>query len=360
MKIIRLAIFLVTLTVWKISTIPTSIQMVYFTNLAIFSFTANLDILKASGINYHLLLEDFESYKVSNSYGISAILSLLAVAATCLYVLTKSNAVAISLHLAVFIFWIQPFKLYQNERKAIQKTFYSSIIIEKVTFGQILFSDILTTYSKIIATSLIETWRLIFPADKQEHLEIQQQQFDFIIPFLVMIPFIIRLRQCLHETTQENTIKSRINYFNAIKYFTALPLIIANKFYDGEWSSDEIYYFYFWFIISAVNSLYSLYWDIVMDWNLMGKLSISEISPDDQVILRKTLHFTAKCYYFAVLFNSVARFSWILKLFASSKVLDMGLVFLEICRRWIWVFLRLEREWSERGFTYIQTKVVEE
>ena len=91
-----------------------------------------------------------------------------------------------------------------------------------------------------------------------------------------------------------------------------------------------------------------------MDWHLLGKYSILNIPLKEHVMLRTRLHFGFEpVYYAAAIFDTLARFLWILRLWTfqqeSKEFLDSFLVFVEIIRRWVWVFFRLEREFVSKA-----------
>jgi hypothetical protein len=128
-----------------------------------------------------------------------------------------------------------------------------------------------------------------------------------------------------------------------------------------------------------VNSVYSFWWDVVNDWGLsflrisssvsktrpstdtgssqrrlLPKSSTVDLDVDNGTQyagLRPQLLFSdPMIYYIAIFVNFILRFTWSLKL--SSHLhhavdLEVGVFLieaLEILRRWIWVFLRMEWE----------------
>jgi hypothetical protein len=87
-----------------------------------------------------------------------------------------------------------------------------------------------------------------------------------------------------------------------------------------------------------------------MDWHLCGNFAIVRKPVSENGILRPHLHFKYPViYYVAMIFNSVFRFAWVLRLWflgiEPTIALDVTLAIIEIFRRWVWVFFRLEREW---------------
>jgi hypothetical protein len=102
-----------------------------------------------------------------------------------------------------------------------------------------------------------------------------------------------------------------------------------------------------------LNSFYSFYWDVAKDWDLsLFSSKSTRNSPDHPWGLRRSLHFHSKeIYYTAIAVDCMLRCTWSFKL---SPHLDHfndleGGIFvmelLEIIRRWLWIFLRVETEW---------------
>lgn len=104
------------------------------------------------------------------------------------------------------------------------------------------------------------------------------------------------------------------------------------------------------------NSLYSFYWDVTKDWDLT-LLVPSQSRPSSRYStypygLRPRRHFHSPAlYYTAIGLDFLLRLTWSLKL---SPHLDHfndleGGIFtmeaLEVVRRWIWIFFRVETEW---------------
>lgn len=113
-----------------------------------------------------------------------------------------------------------------------------------------------------------------------------------------------------------------------------------------------------------VNSVYSFWWDVTNDWglNMLRLDSRSESFVDVQGTerekhthkhsgLRPQLLFgDPSIYYFSILLNFVLRFTWSLKLsphLHNVADIEAGIFMmeaLELLRRWVWVFFRVEWE----------------
>ena len=95
-------------------------------------------------------------------------------------------------------------------------------------------------------------------------------------------------------------------------------------------------------VSAAINSLGSFYWDVVSDWDL-GWVSSRYPLLRDQLIFRSPIP-----YYVTVMLDLTLRLSWSLRL--SSRLYiraAWGTFFLEsleIPRRMMWIFLRLEHK----------------
>jgi hypothetical protein len=104
-----------------------------------------------------------------------------------------------------------------------------------------------------------------------------------------------------------------------------------------------------------VNSFYSFYWDVTKDWDLSLFSTAKERNdPEHPWALRRNRYFHAKeMYYGAICMDLMLRCTWSFKL---SPHLDHfndleGGIFvmelLEVLRRWIWIFFRVETEWGK-------------
>lgn len=105
-----------------------------------------------------------------------------------------------------------------------------------------------------------------------------------------------------------------------------------------------------------LNSFYSFYWDVAKDWDLTLFAGTKERnSPEHEWGLRRDICFeSARLYYVAILADLILRCTWSLKLsphLVHFNDLEAGIFvieLLEVFRRWIWIFFRVETEWSEQ------------
>lgn len=191
-----------------------------------------------------------------------------------------------------------------------------------------------------------------------------------MVPLIISIPFLIRFRQCIIEyfRVRDDVRNTGListhgwggqHLANAGKYASAFPVIILSAL-QRSLSNDQLHLgmseaglFRAWMAAVMFNSLYSFYWDVAKDWDLTLFSSKRERdSPEYPYGLRRNLFFhTHEIYYFAIGLDLLLRCTWSLKL---SPHLDHfndleGGIFvmqiLEVFRRWVWIFFRVETEW---------------
>ncbi len=235
-------------------------------------------------------------------------------------------------------------------------------------FGDILLADVLTSYSKILADLFISVCMFLTTNGSATEQPDRRCGGRFLVPLIIAIPSAIRFRQCLieygrvrdanHRTTSlVSTGSGGVHLANALKYATAFPVIILSALQRS--SSDatttataaETSLYRLWLLAVIVNSLYSFYWDVANDWDLT-LLSSARSNPEHPYGLRRKMVFRAsEIYYVAIGLDFLLRITWTLKL---SPHLDQfndweGGIFciqvLEVFRRWIWIFFRVETEW---------------
>ena len=98
-----------------------------------------------------------------------------------------------------------------------------------------------------------------------------------------------------------------------------------------------------WIGGQTFSTIYTLLWDLLMDWSLLQLDS-------QNYLLRDELSFKHhSIYYFAIISNGLLRFSWTIQLIISSKYAGatlFAIAFGEMLRRWQWNFFRVENEVS--------------
>ncbi|XP_039267129.2 xenotropic and polytropic retrovirus receptor 1 homolog [Styela clava] len=165
---------------------------------------------------------------------------------------------------------------------------------------------------------------------------------------LACYPAWIRFIQCLRRFYDSR--KWFPHFVNAGKYSTVFFKVLFNALFvlhfdhTGELNSV---YFYLWLASLFISSCYTLAWDIKMDWGFLDK------NAGENKWLREEIVYSYKAYYyFAIVEDFILRFSWVisvaithtLKSTVSNGILKTVFVILEVFRRFIWNFFRLENE----------------
>ncbi|KAJ8957079.1 hypothetical protein NQ318_007292 [Aromia moschata] len=175
----------------------------------------------------------------------------------------------------------------------------------------------------------------------------QCMERDFIIrPIVNCIPAWVRFAQCCRR--YYDTKEAFPHLVNAGKYATTFAVVIFATlkavYKDDYTSSTENPYVFLWIISQIVSSCYAYTWDIKMDWGLLDK------SAGENTFLREEIVYSSTFYYFAIIEDFILRFSWALSLYltelgyVSTDIMASVLSPLEVFRRFVWNFFRLENE----------------
>ncbi|PWW78549.1 EXS-domain-containing protein [Tuber magnatum] len=95
--------------------------------------------------------------------------------------------------------------------------------------------------------------------------------------------------------------------------------------------------------IASINSFYTIFWDIVMDWSLLNPYA-------SWPFVRDAVGFkNSWVYYFAMMADPILRFSWVFYVIYANGIphqalFNFILAALEVIRRFIWCFFRMENE----------------
>ncbi|KAK1065091.1 protein-ER retention protein [Friedmanniomyces endolithicus] len=206
-------------------------------------------------------------------------------------------------------------------------------------FGDVLLADALTSYARIFSDIYIAVYMMLTRRSTTGPLD---RSSIWTVPIIMAFPFLIRFRQCIADNQP----------FNALKYATAFPAIAFSVMLrlqrgtPAEGNTAVI-----WFVALLVNALYSFWWDVTKDWGLTV-FTTKRVSPEYPYGLRRTLMFGHPAYYYGIIFvDFLLRLALALKLsphlehFYEVEGGIFLLEVLEVCRRFLWVFFRVETEW---------------
>jgi len=184
---------------------------------------------------------------------------------------------------------------------------------------------------------------------------------NIIIPLICLFPLWIRFNQCLRRYM--DTGKRNPNLLNAGKYALSQTVTLFGAFHplymmhvqqEADITHDDTLvemvdagrspFDFFWMGLFISSSLYSYFWDVYMDWGL-GRVK--------EGFLGTRLMYPKKhAYYLVMIIDLFLRFMWVLTLlppqsgarFEIPQYLNMATMALELFRRTIWGFFRVEHE----------------
>jgi hypothetical protein len=235
-------------------------------------------------------------------------------------------------------------------------------------FGDILLADVLTSYAKVIADLFVAVCMFVQSGGSATATPDRGCGGQYLVPMIIAVPSLIRFRQCIIEYLRVRSSSSGSGYqhlANALKYFSAFPVIILSAL-QRKLSVDhtqvglsEATVYRAWVVAVLINSVYSFYWDVAKDWDLelfsylsSGQRAHIPAFQYNPTILRPKLMFHSRTlYYSAISVDFLLRFTWSLKLsphldhFADFESGIFLLELLEVVRRWMWIFFRVETEW---------------
>ncbi|KAK9107501.1 hypothetical protein Syun_023512 [Stephania yunnanensis] len=155
---------------------------------------------------------------------------------------------------------------------------------------------------------------------------------------IAALPYWSRLLQCLRRLFEE---KDPMQGYNALKYFSTVVAVLMRTAYSLRKGS------FLWMmalVTSIVATIFSTYWDIIIDWGLMQRNSKNKWLRDKLILPHGSV------YFVAIVLNILLRLAWLQTVlnfqvsFLHRQTLITIVASLEIVRRGIWNFFRLENE----------------
>ncbi|KAM0251364.1 hypothetical protein ACHAP5_001673 [Fusarium lateritium] len=234
-------------------------------------------------------------------------------------------------------------------------------------FGDILLADVLTSYAKVFGDLFITLCMFFSAAGSSTQRPDRNCGGIVLVPLIMGLPSLIRFRQCLIEyfrvrraPYKESTGWGGQHLANALKYSTAFPVLITSAWQRSvEDPESKAVLHKAWLVAVLINSCYSFYWDVAKDWDMtLFSPKQDRESPTHPFGLRDRLVFRSpKLYYLVIGMDLMLRCTWSMKLNSRlDKFSDLEggiffIEFLEVLRRWIWIFFRVETEWLRNNST---------
>ncbi|KAK1551600.1 hypothetical protein Q3G72_001018 [Acer saccharum] len=162
--------------------------------------------------------------------------------------------------------------------------------------------------------------------------------FFFVV---AVLPYMSRLLQCLRRMFEE---KDALQGWNGLKYFITIVAVCMRTALLLD--SKNLGWIITSWVFSVVATVVGTYWDLVYDWGLLNRKSKNPWLRDKLLVPEK------KIYFIAIALNILLRLAWmqtVLDIAHISSYLHFQtwltiVACLEIIRRGIWNFFRLENE----------------
>ncbi|KAL1806308.1 hypothetical protein ACET3Z_029376 [Daucus carota] len=242
----------------------------------------------------------------------------------------------------IFVIMICPFNIiYRSSRyfflTCAIHTFFA--LLYKVVLSDFFVADQLT--SQVQSFRSIEFYICYYSSGDyklRQHGCNNNTAYNVFTYILAPLPFWWRMLQCVRRFFEE---KDAIQGWNSLKYFAIVVSFVTRTAY-GRNNSTE-WYIIAW-VTSVVAGIVATYWDIVFDWGLLNRKSTNPWLRDKLIVPYKSV------YYAAIALNVLLRFSWIQMVldlevpFLHEQSMIAVIAILEIVRRGVWNFFRLENE----------------
>ncbi|XP_057488468.1 phosphate transporter PHO1 homolog 3-like [Actinidia eriantha] len=173
----------------------------------------------------------------------------------------------------------------------------------------------------------------------RSHAFQESKVFDGFSLAVAVIPYWLRFVQCLRRLLED---RHSMHAFNGLKYFSTIVAVVTRTGHEQQWGP-------IWQIMAAASSgvatIVNTYWDIVIDWGLLRRNSKNPWLREKLLVSNKNV------YFVAIVLNVILRLAWMQSVlgFHQAPFLPRTAVIaivacLEIIRRGIWNFFRLENE----------------
>ncbi|GMN38852.1 hypothetical protein TIFTF001_008078 [Ficus carica] len=166
------------------------------------------------------------------------------------------------------------------------------------------------------------------------------------------LPYYWRAMQCARRWFDEG---QKSHLVNLGKYVSAMLAAGAKVAYEKE---KHVGWLCLVVVMSSVATMYQLYWDFVKDWGLLQTNSKNPWLRNELVLRRKII------YYISMGLNLVLRLAWLQTVLHSNfehvdtRVTGLFLAALEVIRRGLWNFFRLENEHLNNAGKFRAVKTV--
>lgn len=167
----------------------------------------------------------------------------------------------------------------------------------------------------------------------------KSQIFQIFYLIVAVIPYWFRFIQCIRRFVEE---KDKMQGYNGLKYLSTIVAVVIRTIYEQKMGTTLK-------IMAGASSMIAAvantYWDLVIDWGLLQWHSKNFCLRDKLLVPHKSV------YFIAMILDVLLRFAWLQSIlgfreffFFHRTAVTAIFACLEILRRGIWNFFRLENE----------------
>ncbi|XP_063741606.1 xenotropic and polytropic retrovirus receptor 1 homolog isoform X2 [Eleginops maclovinus] len=321
---------------------------------------------RQAGVNHVLIFElnprnnlsHQHLFEIAGLLGVLWCVSLLS----CLFsdsILVPMQANPLALYGLFFLFLINPFKTcYYKSRFWLLKLLFRVVTapFHRVGFADFWLADQLNSLGVVLMDLEYMICFYSFELDWKKHDGLISSEardvcnsYSYGVRAVIQcLPAWFRFVQCLRR--YRDTKRAFPHLVNAGKYSTSFFVVTFAALYSthkAEAHADAQIFLYLYIGCLVVSSCYTLIWDLKMDWGLFDR------NAGENTFLREEIVYPHKAYYYSAIVEDVLlRFSWTLTVSLStvsglngiSDILATLLAPMEVFRRFVWNFFRLENE----------------
>ncbi|CAA7031203.1 unnamed protein product [Microthlaspi erraticum] len=327
-----------------------------FIVLHIIMYAANIYYWRRYGVNYSFIFGFKQGTElgyrqvllVGFSVGVFALLCVLANLDMEADPKTKAyqeftELLPLILLSVLFVVLVLPFNFfYRSSRFFFLTCLFHCLAapLYKVTLPDFFLGDQLT--SQVQALRSIEFYICYYGWGDFRHRKNtcnQSPVYNTFFFIVAVIPYVSRLLQCLRRLFEE---KNPEQGYNGLKYFLTIVAVCLRTAYSIQ--KDQVAWRVLAAVFSVIAAIFCTYWDFVHDWGLLNRTSKNRWLRDKLLVPQK------KVYFIAMILNVLLRFAWIQTVldfkfsFMHRQTMVTLVASLEIIRRGIWNFFRLENE----------------
>ncbi|XP_029658750.1 xenotropic and polytropic retrovirus receptor 1 [Formica exsecta] len=314
---------------------------------------------RSSGVNHVLIFELDPRNHLSEQHlmELAAVLGVVWTLSLLSFLYSASLSIPPYINPLVLVcimltFLLNPIKIFRHEARFWLLKIIGRVLISP--FAYVNFADFwLADQFNSLATAFLDFHFLIcFYIMNGDWLEAgdttQCMSGSLVIrPIVNCLPAWFRFAQCIRRYRDSK--EAFPHLVNAGKYSTTFLVVAANTlytYYAVEYKSQwENPWLWLWICSCLINSIYSYTWDLKMDWGLLDS------NAGENRFLREEVVYSASWfYYFAIIEDFILRFVWIASFvlveckYISSDLMTSIVAPLEVFRRFVWNFFRLENE----------------